>query len=94
MAASKSIELVLPAFALIEPYETIVRRERDGEQLRRKLGLRMTQLQRTASMVADVQRLQEASDLLLRAAQEAKKRFHGGLARVRNALVKAPIGGG
>ncbi|MEO5731930.1 MAG: hypothetical protein ABI134_17285 [Byssovorax sp.] len=72
---SKSIELVLPAYALLEPYETIVRDERDGKQLGDKLRASATQLYRTASIATDVPRLRDAENLLLRAAQEAWNRF-------------------
>ena len=75
LAANQSIDLVLPAFALLEPYQTIVRREREGKGLRRELDVRATQLERTASMTADVPRLRDASDILVRAAQETWKRF-------------------
>ncbi len=76
LAASRDIELALPAFALIEPYESMVRDERDGSQLAQKLRESATQLARTASMAADVPRLHDAGDLLVRGAQEAWTRFH------------------
>jgi predicted nucleic acid-binding protein len=75
LAAGKSIELVLPAYALLEPYETIVRDERDGKLLGDKLQASAIQLLRTASIAADVPRLRDAENLLLRAAQEAWNRF-------------------
>lgn len=76
LAASQSIELVLPVFALLEPYETIVRREIEGSGLRDELRKRANLLERTASIAAEVQLMSDVSDLLLRAEQEAKKRFH------------------
>jgi len=75
LAASKSIELVLPAFALLEPYQTIVRRELQGNDLRAELREHAKLLIRTASIAADISRLSDASDLLMRAEQEAKRRF-------------------
>jgi hypothetical protein len=75
LAADKSIELVLPAFALIEPYETLRRREIEWEHLREELDKQARQLKRTASFAADIQRMDEARDLLVRAPQEAWRRF-------------------
>lgn len=75
LAAAKSIELVLPAFALIEPYQTIVRRKNEGKGLHDGLGKSAQQLQRTAWISAEVPRLREAADILLRAEQEADRRF-------------------
>ncbi|MEO7331066.1 MAG: hypothetical protein ABI193_20995 [Minicystis sp.] len=76
LAESKAVELALPAFALVEPYESMVRDERDGKRLAQSLRASATQLQRTASIVADVPRLHDAGDLLVRAAQEAWTRFN------------------
>ena len=75
MAAAKSIELVLPAFALLEPYQTIVRRKNEGKGLHDGLGRSAQQLLRTAWIAADVPRLREAADILLRAEQETSRRF-------------------
>ena len=75
LAAARSIELVLPAFALLEPYQTIVRRKGEGKGLQDGLFKSMQQLKRTAWMAAEVPRLREAADILLRAEQEASKRF-------------------
>jgi predicted nucleic acid-binding protein len=76
LAASRDIELALPAFALIEPYESMVRDEREGSQLAQRLRESAVQLARTASMAGDVPRLHDAGDLLVRGAQEAWTRFH------------------
>lgn len=75
LAAAKSIELALPAFALLEPYQTIVRRKNEGKALHDGLGRSALQLRRTAWIEADVPRLREAADILLRAEQETSRRF-------------------
>jgi predicted nucleic acid-binding protein len=66
---------VIPAFALLEPHEAIMRDERDGKVLVEKLRASATQLQRTASLAADVPRLRDAENVVARAAQEAWTRF-------------------
>jgi predicted nucleic acid-binding protein len=75
LAASQSIDLVLPAYALLEPYETIVRDEREGKQLGEKLHASADQLKRTASIADDALLLRDAKNLLIRAAQQAWNRF-------------------
>ncbi|HET7500618.1 MAG TPA: hypothetical protein VFK02_06425 [Kofleriaceae bacterium] len=75
LAAARAIELVLPAFALLEPHHTIVRRKLDRRSLYDGLGKTMQQLQRTASIAPDIPRLQDAALLLVRADQEASERF-------------------
>lgn len=75
LAASHSIELVLPAFALLEPYQTLVRRERDDGELSRRLRDRAKQLSRTASMAGETPGIAASADLLVRAGQDAAVRF-------------------
>jgi predicted nucleic acid-binding protein len=76
LATNQTIELVLPAFALLEPYESMVRDERDGKVLAQSLRASANMLKRTASLAAEVQRLHDAGDLLVQAAQQAWTRFH------------------
>lgn len=75
LAASHSIELVLPAYALLEPHDTIVRRAKGSQQLRADLDKRRRELQRTAMKAGDALQLRRVSDLLLRSEQEASRRF-------------------
>jgi predicted nucleic acid-binding protein len=82
LAESRTIELALPAYALIEPYQTIIRRENDRETLSKAIRLERAQLQRTASLAPDTARLQDAEDLLLRASQDAFARFSAVRARL------------
>jgi predicted nucleic acid-binding protein len=75
LAASKSIELVLPAYSLLEPHDTLVRYEREGKLLGEKLRASATQLKRTASIGDDALLLRDAENLLIRATQQASNRF-------------------
>lgn len=75
LANEAAIELVVPAFALLEPHHTLVRRRSEGHDLRRQLEDQAKQLERTASITADVPRLREAAALVLRADQAAWKRL-------------------
>jgi predicted nucleic acid-binding protein len=93
LAVSRTIQMALPAFALIEPYESMVRDERDGRRLAESLRASATQLQRTASIAADVSRLHDAGDLLVRAAQVAWTRFHDLRARLLDVVDLLAIDG-
>lgn len=83
LAQRKAIELVLPAFAILEPHETIVRRRKDWKAIRERVNEHARQLERTAWISADVPQLRSAAELLLRTEQEAADRF----VRVRNQLL-------
>jgi hypothetical protein len=75
LAKTSSIELVLPSFSLLEPHQTIVRREKDWKALRSSLLEQAKQLDRTAWIASEVPQLRQAVELLLRADQEAARRF-------------------
>lgn len=93
LAADKAIELVLPAFALLEPYQTLVTRRIDGEDLHRQLHEQVQQLERTASIAADASRLREAADLVPRAAHDAARRFLEARRRLGRVARMISIGG-
>lgn len=82
LAEEKRLELVLPAYALLEPRETLVRREKAGNALRTSLDTQALQLARTASRSGQVQQLQEASRILLRASDDAKRRIQAAHSRL------------
>jgi len=85
LAESRAIELALPAYALLEPYQTIVRRNNERRTLIEAVRRERVQLQRRTSLASDVGRLQDAGDLLLRASQDAFARF----SEVRGKLVRS-----
>ena len=60
--------------ALLEPYQTIVRRNNEGRAPRR-IGEERAAAAAYRLDAADVPRLRDAADLLLRAEQETSKRF-------------------
>jgi predicted nucleic acid-binding protein len=91
LAGDKRIELVLPAFALIEPHHTLVRRRKEKTNLGRTIQAQMKQLERTASMKSEVSRLSDAADLLLRAEQQDWQRLLAVRARLLSVARLATI---
>jgi len=82
LAENKTIELALPAFALLEPYQTLVRREQDRVKLSKTLDDEIRQLKRTASMLSQMEPFDKATALLLQASQKADTRFSDVRARL------------
>ncbi len=82
LAEAERVELVLLAYAFLEPRETLVRREKAGNALRASLDTQALQLARTASLSNEVQQLQESSRILLRASDDAKKRIQAAHTRL------------
>ncbi len=62
LAEAGKIELVLPAFSLTEPYETLIRREQESRELAEKMTAGLRQLGRavsTATIAAEALRIPE-----------------------------------
>lgn len=68
------ITLRIPAFCLVEPYQTLERRRRERSQLRETLDVHRRQIERSQLYSADARQLAAFSDLLVRSAEEDRLR--------------------
>lgn len=59
LASTGVIQLAIPAYALLEPYETLTRRLRDWKQLGHEVQRHFGQLRRNPQLVSDVEALRE-----------------------------------
>lgn len=75
LCSDGAIQIASPAYAFVEPYQTLIRRRKDRKEMQRLIQLERSQLGRTASLAADVSKLQDAHDLLVRASQDQFDRF-------------------
>lgn len=48
LSASRQVDLIVPAFSLAEPYETLTRRRRDRLQVKRTVDVELRQLARSS----------------------------------------------
>ncbi len=67
--------LVLPAFCIAEPYETLVRRAKHRSNLARNLATEMGQLLRSQPYQAEMNTLQDVTNILIRSGEEEKQRL-------------------
>jgi predicted nucleic acid-binding protein len=74
LAASKSIELAVPSYALLEPYERLTRRTNRGQDTQRALQKEELDLMRTASL-ADAEQLKDAVALIVHATNQSWAKF-------------------
>jgi predicted nucleic acid-binding protein len=74
MAASGAIRLLLPAYSLIEPHETLTRRRLDRTALHSRFSSELTQLSRSSALADRAVAARELATLLTdSAAHEAKR---------------------
>ena len=82
MVQSQQIDLVLPAFSVVEPYETWVRRDKQRRELYAKLKSEIRELSRSKPYAEESEKLQELSRLFLRSGEEEKLRLDQTLKRI------------
>lgn len=76
------VKLVLPAFCIAEPYETLVRRAKHRSNLARDLAVELGQLRRSDPYRTEVDTLPNVTNILVRSGEEEKQRLNETLDRV------------
>ncbi len=75
LCAQGQAQLILPAYSLAEPHETLVRRRKQRKLAWDPLAVELTQLERTAAYQSPVQAIQAAASIFQTANQDEKQRF-------------------
>lgn len=78
LAEKKDIELLLPAYSLIEPYETLIRRIRSRRRTREEVDREIREIKRSAYFNERAQRLAQLTGLLLDVENVEQRRLDGG----------------
>ena len=68
MSAEGLLELSIPAFSILEPYQTLERRRRDRAELHRRLQAELDQIARAAELSSDVAALRGALGIIVSSA--------------------------
>ena len=76
LAESLAIDLAIPAFSLVEPYEVWRRRKGERTELYKRLTLEMGQLARTEPYAETVEDLADPASILVRSGNEDKRRLN------------------
>ena len=64
MGEAGNFQLFLPAFSLAEPYETLIRRDKDRKEIARELQQELTQMRRSVPRQTKVEAVREVIGLL------------------------------
>jgi hypothetical protein len=83
--------LVLPAFCIAEPHETIGRRHKDRKGLLKELDSELKQLARSIAYREDVATLRNVTNLLARSADEERRRLNETFDRLLRAADIIPL---
>jgi predicted nucleic acid-binding protein len=91
LCTAGSARLVVPAFSLVEPYESLTRRHRDRSALRDALSRELRQLARTQLYHARTGAMFDVTSLLAESTEEEKARLHSTIVRLLNVAETIPL---
>jgi predicted nucleic acid-binding protein len=85
------IQLVIPAYSLAEPYETLTRRHRQRKRMKTELDDELRQLARTTTYAHQLSGFQHLTALLIDSADEEAKRLESVCARLLQTAEVIPL---
>lgn len=85
------IQLVIPAYCLAEPYETLVRRHKQLQRLKAELDAELRQLARTTAYAARLSGFGHLTALLIDSADEEAKHLETVRSRLLNVVEVIPL---
>lgn len=85
------IQLVIPAYALAEPYETLVRHHKERKRIKAEIDRELRQLARTTTYAQQLSEFQSLTALLIDSADEETKRLERIRARILKAAEVVPL---
>lgn len=91
MCAAREISLVLPAYSLMEPYGTVMRRQGDRKRVKASVDGELRQLARTIAYSERLQDLERATSLLLDSAEEDMDRLESVRSRLLECAEIVPL---
>ena len=84
LCEAKHAQLVVPAYSLAEPYETLTRRQKQRKRMKEELDVELRQIARTATHADWLRGFRDLTALLINVADEEARR----LEEVRSRLMK------
>lgn len=91
LSASRQVDLVVPAYSLAEPYETLTRRRKDRLQVKRTVDVELRQLARTDTYAERLSRFDDITALLIGSADEEQRRLEDVLSRIMEVADVIPL---
>ena len=86
-----SVRLVVPAYSLAEPYETLMRRQKQRKKMKEEFDRELDQISRSATHKDRLRGFRDLTALLINAADDAAKQLEGVRSRMLNAACVIPL---
>lgn len=91
LCASGQVDLIVPAYSLAEPYETLTRRRKDRLQIKRTVDVELRQLARTDTYAERLSGFGDITALLISSTDEEQRRLEGVLSRILEVADVIPL---
>lgn len=91
LAESRSVELLVPAYALIEPYETLIRRGNERRRIQREVEAELRQLARTGHYADALKGFRSTTAILAESIDDELKRLDELHTRLLDCAVLLPF---
>lgn len=85
------VQLIIPAYSIAEPYETLKRRHNQRKQMKAELDIQLKQLARTITYTQRLSGFQDLTILLIDSAEEEAKRLEELITRLLKAAEIIPL---
>ena len=82
LSEAGKVHLILPAYSLVEPYETIVRYAKNRTRVSNELATEVKQLLRSKPYQEEIDALQRVTGFLIRSQEEEKERLRSTIDRL------------
>jgi predicted nucleic acid-binding protein len=91
LAESRQIELLIPAYCLGEPFERLVRRDRQRREVYRKLSEELRELARSTPYAEAAANLNNLTGLLVESGEQEMNRLNGVIGRLLDIATIIPL---
>ncbi|MDE0459501.1 MAG: hypothetical protein OXI15_19595 [Chromatiales bacterium] len=91
LGETSGVQLVVPAYSLAEPYETLTRRQRQRKRLKEELDAELRQIARTATYAERLDGFRDVTALLMNIGDEESKRLEEVCSRLTKAAEVIPL---
>lgn len=91
LCEAERAHLIVPAYCLAEPYETLTRRQRNRKRMGREVSLELDQLDRTKTYAGQLGGFRELTDFLIESAEGEDKRLEGVSSRLLHMAEVIPL---
>ena len=93
LCRANKINLLIPAYSLVEPYETMIRSDKKRKRLTEELNTEFKQLSRSQSYSEQVNVLQDLASFLLRTREDQKQRLENTITQLVQLAEIIPLDG-